>query len=228
MTKKATLIGILTLIIFSISSCGTTNAVESNPGLGVIFNGYTYKTIILGNGQEWMAENLRTTTYRNGDAIPNVTNNAQWQNLTTGAWAHYNNNSQYENPFGKLYNWHAVADPRNICPTGWHVPTDTDWTVLTVYLDESIAGGKMKSTGLQYWASPNTGATNESGFSGLPGGHRDSSGSFYSVGKVGCWWSFTEHSTNEAKRRNLGYGLGYVVRSDGPKKSGFSIRCLKD
>jgi hypothetical protein len=103
----------------------------SNPGPGVTFNGYTYSTIILGNGQEWMAENLRTTSYANGDPIPNVTDGPQWSNLFgTGAWAHYNNDSQYENPYGKLYNWYTIADIRNICPTGWHVPSDAEWTIL--------------------------------------------------------------------------------------------------
>jgi hypothetical protein len=100
--------------------------IVTNPGAGVTFNGYTYSSIVLGNGQEWMAENLRTTTYANGDPIPNVTDNTQWQNLTTGAWAHYNNDSQYENPYGKLYNWYAVDDSRNVCPTGWHVPSDAE------------------------------------------------------------------------------------------------------
>jgi len=118
------------------------SVVSSNPGGGVSFNDYTYASIELGNGQEWMAENLRTNIYANGDPIPNVTDNAQWNVLNTGAWAHFNNDSQYENPFGKLYNWYAVADLRNICPTGWHVPTEAEWTVLTDYLGGScVAGG---------------------------------------------------------------------------------------
>ena len=108
--------------------------IVTNPGAGVNFNGYTYTSIVLGNGQEWIAENLRTTTYANGDLIPNVTDGTQWSNLTTGAWVHYNNDNQYENPYGKLYNWYTVADPRNVCPTGWHVPTDAEYTLLTDYL----------------------------------------------------------------------------------------------
>jgi len=133
-------------------------------------DGNEYATIQIGT-QVWMAENLRTTKYCNGDPIPNVTDSLQWVNLATGAWAHNNNYSQYENLYGKLYNWYAVDDSRNICPCNWHVPTDAEWTTLIDYLGgEGVAGGKMKSTGTQYWLSPNTDATNESGFSGLPGG----------------------------------------------------------
>jgi uncharacterized protein (TIGR02145 family) len=203
--------------------------IVTNPGAGVNFNGYTYTSIVLGNGQEWMAENLRTTTYANGDLIPNVTDGTQWSNLTTGAWAHYNNDNQYENPYGKLYNWYTVADPRNVCPTGWHVPTDAEYTLLTDYLGgEPVAGGKMKSTGTQYWSSPNTDATNESGFSGLPGGFRGDIGTFGSVGYVGYWWSSTESGANNAWTRYLNYNDGNVVSHYDYKSLGFSVRCLRD
>jgi uncharacterized protein (TIGR02145 family) len=198
----------------------------SNVGAGVTFNGYTYSSIVLGNGQEWMAENLRTTSYANGDPIPNVTVNTQWQNLTTGAWAHYNNDSQYENPYGKLYNGYTVNDSRNVCPTGWHVPSDAEWTVLSDYLGgEAVAGGKMKSTGTQYWVSPNTDATNESGFSGLPGGSRLVNGSFGIIGFQGYWWSSAENGT---WRRSLSYNAGIVSRDSSGMIWGFSVRCLKD
>ena len=175
-------------VSFTTSACG--DCIYST-GAGVTFNGYTYTSIVLGNGQEWMAENLRTTTYANGDPIPNITGNTQWPNLTTGAWVHYGNDSQNENPYGKLYNWYTVDDPRNVCPTGWHVPTDAEYTLLIDYLGGSVAGAgsKMKSTGTQYWSSPNSGATNESGFSGLPGGFRNDVGSFNYIGGYGGWWS---------------------------------------
>ena len=203
--------------------------IVTNPGAGVTFDGYTYPSIVLGNGQEWMAENLRTTTYANGDPIPNVTDNTQWSTLTTGAWAHYNNDSQYENPYGKLYNWYTVADSRNVCPTGWHTPTDAEWTVLSDYLGgESVAGGKMKSTSTQYWISPNTDATNESGFSGLPGGWRYPNGSFYDVGYSGFWWSSTEYDAGSAWSRGLDYTLGEVLRGYEDKQKGLAVRCLKD
>jgi uncharacterized protein (TIGR02145 family) len=186
------------------------------PGIGITFDGYTYSTVIFNNGQEWMTENLKTTSYANGDPIPNVTDNNQWENLTTGAWVHYNNDSQYENPYGKLYNWHTVADPRNVCPTGWHVPSDAEWSTFINYLDPNanggattpnIAGGKMKSTGTQYWQSPNTDATNESGFSGLPGGYRFDDGTFDYIGNYGDWWSSTEGGTNNAWGRALNYTM---------------------
>jgi len=219
-----------------VSFTTTNGGIITNPGAGVTFNGYTYTSIVLGNGQEWMAENLRTTSYANGDPIPNITNNTQWSNLTTGAWSHYNNNSQYENPYGKLYNWYTVADTRNVCPTGWHVPSDAEWSTFINYLDPNAnggnntntAGGKMKSTGTQYWLSPNTGATNESGFSGLPGGTRNSGGTFGGIGYYGLWWSSTESSANGAWDRNLGYDSGDGDRSNASKRSGFSVRCLRD
>ena len=212
---------------FTTSAVGSN--IVSNPGAGVTFDGYSYPSIVLGNGQEWMAENLRTSTYANGDPIPNVTDNAQWQNLTTGAWAQYNNDSQNENPYGKLYNWYTVADPRNVCPTGWHVPADAEYTLLTDYLGgESIAGGKMKSTGIQYWTTPNTDATNESGFSGLPGGRRGYDGPFYDIGFPGFWWSSTDVLTTSAWLRYLSYDAGNVFRDNASRFSGFSVRCLRD
>jgi uncharacterized protein (TIGR02145 family) len=216
----------------------TTAGIVTNPGAGVTFDGYTYTSIVLGNGQEWMAENLRTTTYANGDLIPNVTDGTQWSNLTTGAWAHYNNDNQYENSYGKLYNGYTVVDPRNVCPTGWHVPTDAEWSTIINYLDPNAvggqiapntAGGKMKSTGTQYWGSPNTAATNESGFSGLPGGIRQGASAFAGIGSDGYWWSSTElGGGGAAHKRSLSRYNGSVVRSNDGKVWGFSVRCLRD
>jgi uncharacterized protein (TIGR02145 family) len=219
-------------------SCGATNVHNPAKTYGSMTDqqGNVYKTIVIGN-QEWMAENLKTSIYRNGEAIANVTDNTQWAGLTTGAWCYFNNDSQYECPYGKLYNWYAVADPRNVCPTGWHVPTDDEWSVLINYLDPNadggnnypnIAGGKLKSTGLQYWLSPNQDATNESGFSGLPAGYRSDNGSFSSIGYDGVWWSSTEYGTDYAWYRNLNYGGGDADRGDNDKGFGFSVRCLRD
>jgi uncharacterized protein (TIGR02145 family) len=208
----------------------TTAGIVTNPGAGVTFDGYTYASIVLGNGQEWMAENLRTTAYANGDPIPNVTDGNQWASLTAGAWAHYNNDNQYENPYGKLYNWYTVADPRNVCPTGWHVPTDAEYTLLTDYLGgEPVAGDKMKSTGTQYWLPLNQYATNESGFSGLPGGYFANDGNFWQVGYYGRWWSSTESGTSGPWSRRLYLDSGGVSRySYDNKQYGFSVRCLRD
>lgn len=205
--------------------------IVTNPGAGVTFNGYTYSSIVLGNGQEWMAENLRTTSYANGDPIPNVTDSILWSTLTTGAWVHYNNDSQNDNLYGKVYNWNTVNDLRNVCPTGWHVPSDAEWTILINYLGgELVAGGKMKSTGTQYWQNPNQDATNESGFSGFPGGARSYDGSFVNggAGTTGFWWSSTEANTVDAFDCLLYYNDGKTYRANAAKKNGFSVRCLKD
>jgi uncharacterized protein (TIGR02145 family) len=206
------------------------SGIVSNPGPGVTFNGYTYSTIILGNGQEWMAENLRTANYANGDPITNVTDSFLWSSLTTGAWVNYNNDSQYENPYGKLYNWYTVVDPRNVCPSGWHVPTDAEWYVLINYLGGvSVAGYKMKSTGTQYWLSPNPNDTNESGFSGLPGGRIYSSwpSEFVDIGQYGHWWSSTTVGNTNAWSHSLNYD-GNVSHGSPYMYYGQSVRCLKN
>jgi uncharacterized protein (TIGR02145 family) len=209
--------------------CSTNGDIISNPGTGVTFDGYTYSSIVLGNGQEWMAENLTTTVYANGDPIPNITDSLQWGNLTTGAWVHYNNESQYENPYGKLYSWYTIVDPRNVCPTDWHVPSNIDWMLLTNYLGgESIAGGKMKSTGTQFWGIPNINATNESGFSGLPGGVRIGSGSFGDEAHAGWWWSSTEHDMSYGWGCRLFFEHAFSQRHIFEKNMGFSVRCIKD
>ena len=210
-------------------SCGADSVHNSNLNYGNMTDqeGNVYKTIFIGT-QEWMAENLKTTIYRNGNAIDNVTDNAQWVSLTTGAWALYNNDSQFDCPYGKLYNWYAVVDPRHVCPTGWHEPTDGEWTILTDYLGVSVAGGKMKSTGLQYWIDPNQDATNESGFSGLPGGYRSYDGNFSTVGIGGFLWSSSESLTTTAWFRYLSYDSGSASQANGSKQGGISVRCLRD
>ncbi len=215
----------------SFTTTGGGSGIVSNPGAGVTFNGYTYSSIVLGNGQEWMAENLKTTTYANGDPIPNVTEENQWGTLFTGAWSHYNNDSQYENPYGKLYNWYTVNDSRNVCPTGWHVPSDAEWTVLTDYLGgNTVAGVKMKTTtGWNDYNGQSGNGTNESGFSGLPGGNRyNGSGGFFNVGYFGYWWSSTENDSYDAWYRTLSYNFGTAGRSYYYKQSGLSVRCLRD
>jgi uncharacterized protein (TIGR02145 family) len=219
-------------------TCGATNV--NNPlktyGSMTDQQGNVYKTIVIGE-QKWMAENLITTVYRNGDSIANVTDAAQWSSLATGAWCHNNNSSSNECPYGKLYNWYAVADPRNVCPVGWHVPTNAEWSVLINYLDlnayggfnANIAGSKMKSTGTQYWLSQNTDATNESGFSGLPGGRRNFNGVFINVGNSGSWWSSSENNIDGAWYRHLNYLNGSAFWGDfDNKRYGYSVRCLKD
>src|SRR5262245_47721661 len=163
-----------------------------------------------------MNKNLSVTKYRNGDPIPQVKKNAKWATLTTGAWCWLNNDSA-NSIYGRLYNWYAVNDPRGLAPAGWHIPSDSEWTTLQTFLGgDSVAGGKMKSTGTikagtGLWRFPNTGATNSSGFTALPGGWRLDDGSFHNLGGndvgygVGHWWTATvngnSHSTHSAWKR---------------------------
>ena len=188
--------------------------------------------------QVWATVNLDVTTYRDGTTIPQVTDPTQWSNLTTGAWCYYNNNSSSGTTYGKLYNWYAVAgihdaDPNTpnkvLAPTGWHLPTDAEWTTLTNTLGGIIvAGGKLKATGTSLWDTPNTDATNSSGFSGLPGGGRSYNGTFTYVGTYGYWWSSSQGNISSAWLRYLAWNFGDAVSFNGNKRHGFSVRCLRD
>jgi len=179
--------------------------------------------------QIWTLKNLDVATYRNGDAIPQVQDAIAWSNLTTGAWCYYENNTANGSSYGKLYNWYAVNDSRGLAPTGYHIPTDAEWTTLTTYLGgESVAGGKMKSTsGWQNNGNYGNG-TNTSGFTGLPGGYRDGDGGFANIGALGGWWSSSEYSTSFAWFRSLSYDYGIVYSYYYYKQNGFSVRCLRD
>jgi uncharacterized protein (TIGR02145 family) len=175
-------------------------------------DGNTYNTVQIGT-QIWMSENLKTSRYRNGGSIPYVVGNSDWQALTTGAWSNYNHDAANDPIYGKLYNWYTTLGD-TLCPTGWGVPTDAEWTILTTYLGgESVAGGKMKSVGTAYWNDPNTGATNESGFSVLPGGYRSNDGSFVSIRNYAFFWSATESGSNFAWYRSLNCFNSFVFRS---------------
>lgn len=196
--------------------------------------GNIYKTIKIGN-QTWMVENLRTTHYRNGDPIENVKNDEIWTTTTTGAYCNYENtlDEKIIATKGRLYNWYAVSDFRNIAPCGWHIPTDEEWSVLVTYLgSESIAGGKLKEKGILHWMTDNIGASNESGFTALPGGNRDQYyGIFDGQDHNGFWWSSTEDSNTHSWYRFLNNQLSSVGRFSwdvGNKSSGFSVRCIKD
>ncbi len=191
--------------------------------------------------QVWTIQNLDVATYRDGTPIPQVTTTA-WANLTTGAWCYYENSTANGKTYGKLYNWYAVAgihdnDPNTpnkvLAPSGWHVPTDMEWTTLIDFLGgKSVAGGKMKATGTLLWATPTdhnptSSTTNSSGFTGLPGGRCTTS--FYtSIGTVGEWWSSTENSTSNAWSHYLYYNGPYPFKNDSSKAYGFSVRCVKD
>ena len=188
----------------------------------------TYISNTIGS-QQWMDKNLDVTTYRNGDPIPFITDQAAWYGLTTGAWCYHNNDPANNGTYGKLYNWYAVNDPRGLAPAGWHVPTDAEFTTLTTYFGgEPVAGGEMKVTGTIRWATPNTGATNNGGWSGLPGGVRFASGSFNVAGFFGVWYSSTADGTSKAWARYLAFDIANVYRLNYDKTYGFSVRCLRD
>lgn len=218
----------------AVSAAGTdygddmTFATPADPLTVSDFDGNVYNIITIGT-QEWMQKNLLVTHYNNGDAIPVVTDNAAWSGLTNGAYCWYNDDeTTYKNTYGALYNYYTTNDVRNVCPDGWHIPTDAEWTSLTDLLGgEFVAGGKLKEIGITHWQSPNTDATNETGFSALPGGNRDSYGTYFSNGNNGFWWSTTEIDFDGAYYRIMQYNSKSVGRWDFSKKGGFSIRCLK-
>jgi len=188
-------------------------------------DGNVYHAVKIGT-QTWMVENLKTTKYRNGSPIPNVTDFTVWGKLTTGAYCVYNNYSNNNNIYGKLYNFYAVSDSRNIAPTGWHIPTDAEWATLTNYLG-SNAGGKLKEAGIaSYWLSPNYGATNETGFTALPAGYANGPSSinaYYNLGSYGYWWTSTVSYC-----RSMGLYSNAVERSSMNVNVGCSVRCVKD
>ncbi|NCD10807.1 MAG: hypothetical protein EOL98_15615, partial [Negativicutes bacterium] len=189
----------------------------------------------------WMQENLKVTHYPNGDPIPYITDNDEWaalkNNNTDDAYCYYDNNTNSE--YGALYTYAAAigdnwqrdkTEGQGICPDGWHLPTDEEWSELVDYLGGlDVAGGIMKEEGTTHWDSPNTSATNESGFTALPGGLRSSlSGTFNTAGSSGYWWSATENSSNYAWRRSLYYNDAGVRRCYSSKSDGFSVRCIRD
>jgi uncharacterized protein (TIGR02145 family) len=214
-----------------------------NPGLtyGSVTDqsGNTYGTIAIGT-QVWMAENLRATTYTNGDPIPHVADTTGWAALSTGAWVHVNNTPDYLMAYGRLYNWFAVTDPRNVCPAGWHVPSDAEWQTLETALGMPGAqlgqtgyrgaaenvGGMMKLPG--QWTNPNTGANNSSGFSGLPAGLRDFLGTFVGPFWDGYWWTSSAAGTTLAWGRGLRNTNAGISREAGSRRDGFAVRCVMD
>ncbi len=205
------------------------------------YQGYDYETVQIGE-QCWFAENLRNENYENGDVIPSGLSYIEWGNTTAGAVAVYGEGSSSCNTstpdgdacdeawslieYGRLYNWYAVDDARGLCPSGWHVPTDGEWTVMTDVLGgESVAGGQMKST--YGWYGGGNG-TNSSGFSGLPGGLRNYlNGYFYFAGSSGYWWSSSPNGSS-AWGRGLDYGNEVVARGSNGQSYGFSVRCVRD
>ena len=244
-------------MVFSSCKKNSSSDVEItfSPGSGLSdVNGNFYPSIILGNGQEWTTVNLRTSNYSNGDPISNAMSEVSWSNTNSGAWCHYDNDASNDETYGKLYNFHAIIGDTialeklisdndgniidtlyydsftcKICPQGWKIPYEDDWIDLINYLGNSnVAGGKMKENSLLYWKSPNVGATNESGFSGLPGGIRKANGSFEYITEMGRWWSFEGAYQDYGHSRPLHYDqeatMNHYVFD---KSGGLSVRFIK-
>ena len=205
-------------------SCGTSTVSDADNN--------SYNTVQIGT-QCWTQSNLKTSKYRNGDNITTGLSNSAWENTTSGAYAIYNNDPVNDGLYGKLYNHYAVTDTRGLCPTGWHVPSDGEWTILENHLGgSSVAGGALKSTAMQPtpggWNAPNAGATNSSGFTAPPGGHRNNFGDFDFMTYFGVWWSSSVSSASSAWYRYL-YSNGSDFTRDGSYRSfGLSVRCCRD
>ncbi|MFZ4563376.1 MAG: FISUMP domain-containing protein [Bacteroidales bacterium] len=188
-------------------------------------DGNVYHTITIGT-QVWMVENLKTTKYNDGTSIPLVTDNVEWSTLSTPGYCWYDNDAA--SPYGALYNWFTVNTGK-LAPTGWHVATNAEWTILTTYLGgATVCGGKLKEAGTTHWLSPNEGANNETGFTALPGGYRFSNGSYYYIGERGYWWSSSEYDAMEAWGRGMTSFYSDVNIFMAIKIFGHSVRCVKD
>jgi uncharacterized protein (TIGR02145 family) len=258
--NKAIVIACSLVIAVSVSA--------QNPGTVGDIDGNEYPTVTIGS-QEWTAENLKTTRLNDGSPIPMIPSGEKWAGTSTPAYTWYDNNEDYKNSYGALYNWYAVGSDK-LCPTGWHVPGEADWSELTAFLGgKSLAGGKMKTAARQQaggedispeqiekdqptyepdekkdeepsaqdvykgsmWNSPNTGASNESGFSALPGGHRTNDngpGVFARMGEYAYWWSATPSSPGVAWFRLLYFNYSNISRLTMGKTDGMSVRCVKD
>lgn len=223
MSVDSVLISDIDRIYFKIDTTATVTDIDGN----------IYHTVKIGT-QTWMVENLKTTKYRNGDPIPNVTDGTEWISIITGAYCNYNNSTNNGDIYGKLYNWYAVNDNRKIAPVGWHVATYTDWANMITFLGgESTAGGKLKEAGTSHWSNPNSGATNETGFTALPGGYRAgiSSGGSDLLIYYGYWWSSSENESNPGSiwYFHMGSNSSSIYTYDNYfLRNGFSVRCVKD
>jgi uncharacterized protein (TIGR02145 family) len=220
---------VLVFFLILSNSCKDDNNDPTLPATVTDINGNVYHTVTIGT-QVWMVENLKVTKYRDGTPIPYITDGSDWTFLTTRGCCDYEHTASNSAIYGKRYNWYAVSDSHNIAPIGWHVPTDAEWTILTEYLGgELVAGGKLKDTTTTFWLSPNTSATNSTGFKALPGGFRNDLGQFKNLAGFGGWWSSTEVDSYLAYSRVMASNNGTVERHNNYSKTfGFSVRCLKD
>ncbi len=217
------------LLLIVLNCCFFDAGAQIKNGGGVTdIDGNTYKTVTIG-GREWMAENLKTTKLNDREEIPNITDNAKWRALKTPAYCWYDNDISKKDSHGALYNWHTVST-KKICPKGWHVPSDNEWSQLVEFLGgDKVAGGKMKEIGTEYWLTPNEGATNESGISGRAYGTRGfRTGPFLQLGYYADWWTSTEYLGGTAWQRRLHFNNTTVTRNASDKRVDYAIRCIKD
>jgi len=230
----ASLLAMVVMILIMVIACKK----ENDPFTVTDIDGNVYKTVVIGI-QTWMAENLRTTKFNDGSPIPLFPDYPQWFSLSTPGYCWYDNNeAAYKEDYGAIYNWYSVSTGK-LCPKGWHVPSDGDWQKLALFIDpnatneyfmSSDGGGKLKETGTEHWSIPNDGATDEYGFSALPGGCRLTyeSPDYYGIKEFGFWWSTTEYNNSRVWIIDMGYNYSLLVHYYVPKNNGHSVRCIKD
>ena len=222
----------------NVGTSSTINVILTNTVTD--YDGNVYHIVKIGD-QEWLMENLEVKHFRNGDAIPEVTDNDTWAALTSEAYCKYDNDVGYGEIYGCLYNWYAVSDVRGLAPEGWHIPTDDEWKELEMHLGMTQAqadgvgwrgtdeGGKLKEVGLTHWNNPNNGATNETGFTGLPSGRRSgSTGVFISIGNTAYFWTTTAYDTENFWTRWLDSTNVLIYRTGYDLKGGYTVRCVRD
>ena len=220
-----TILLFLLLLTSSITLCQTYGNGATD------IDGNTYTSVVIGS-QEWLVENLKTTRYANGDLISHIPDALEWENASTGAWVYYDNNSSYNEIYGKLYNWYAFTDNRNICPDGWRASSHSDWQTLQNYLGGGYwQGGKLKDYGTSTWADPNAGATNEYGFTALPGGSREKAPGngfvFEGLSNYGYYWSTWNSHPTTRKRWEFRFGENILAPFSIDINDGYSCRCIK-
>ena len=223
---------LLTMVLFIVlaGSCSKDDASDAHKTVKDV-EGNKYKIVTIGT-QTWMAENLRTTKLNDGSDIPLASNKGHWAVLGTPGYCWYNNDAaKYKAKYGAIYNYFTVQTAK-LCPEGWHVSTDAEWSTLTKYLtgefgDPNRPGDKLKEIGTTHWKSPNTGATNQTGFTALPGGSRDNNGEFTDIGEYGYWWTSTQTKTYSAWSYYMGFKHRDVFRWEHDKNVGYSVRCVK-
>lgn len=226
-SQKITLIAFLLIVSLLPVNCKKVDEKNNNPIPNTLtdIDGNVYHTVIIGT-QTWMVENLKTTKYRNGSPIMNSYGDSAWNNECP-AYSWYYNDSTYGNVYGALYNWYAVNSGL-LCPKGWHIPTYAEWTTLVNYLGgEDVSCDKLKEAGQNHWLN-NSSATNESGFTALPGSYRGIGGGYCGVGSEGLWWSSTESDNSNAWYIRISNKAIIHTSLDNNKCLGYSIRCIKD